>query len=72
MQIIALFVHGGIHELQNTLIHIQLRVYFPVLFISPPVQVSAQTAVYINSSLPNRPAASGMLCSAAQWFTCDV
>lgn len=31
MQIMVLFVLGGIHEL----IHIQLLVYFPVLFISP-------------------------------------
>lgn len=48
MQIMALFVHGGIHQLQNTLIHIQLLVYFPVLFISPLVQLLAQTAIYLQ------------------------
>lgn len=47
MQIMALFVHGGIHKLQNILIHIQLLVYFPVLFISPSVQFWAQTAIYL-------------------------
>lgn len=47
MQIMALFVHGGIHELQNILIHIQLLVHFSVLFISSLVQVLAQTAIYL-------------------------
>lgn len=47
MQIMDLFVHGGIHKLQNILIHIQLLVYFAVLFISPLVQVLAQTAIYL-------------------------
>lgn len=47
IQIIALFVLSGIHKLQNILIHIQLRVYLPVLFISPLVQCVAQTAIYL-------------------------
>lgn len=47
MQIMALFVHGGIHKLQNILIHIQLLVYFPVLLISPVVQLLAQSGIYL-------------------------
>lgn len=47
MQIMALFVHSGIHELQNILIHVQLLVHFPVLFSSSLVQVLAQTAIYL-------------------------
>lgn len=47
MQIMALFVLCGIHKLQNILIHIQLLVYFPVLFISPLVQFLAETAFYL-------------------------
>lgn len=42
MQIMALFVHGGIREPPNILIHIQLPVQFSVLFISSLVQVLAQ------------------------------
>lgn len=38
----ALFVHSGIREPQNILIHIQLLVPFSVLFISSLVQVLAQ------------------------------
>lgn len=47
MQIMALFVHGGIHELQNILIHVQLLVCIPVLCCSSSVQVLAQAAIYL-------------------------
>lgn len=52
----ALFVHDGIHKLPNILIHIQLLVYSPLLFISPMVHLLAQAAIYL-------------LPSTARWVT---
>lgn len=47
MQIMALFVLSRIRELQNILIHVQLLVYSPVLFISPLVQLPPQRPIYL-------------------------